>query len=148
MTGEPGIGKTALAASFVYVARKRNPDLLLVRGACVEQYGSGEPYLVFLDALGSLLRGPGGKGWVALLRRFAPTWCLQFPAEFSSDAMEQLHREAIGATKDRMVRELADAFAAFTVESPVLLFLEDVHWWIRQASICSANSLSARPANG
>ncbi len=143
VTGEPGIGKTALAASFVYAARKRNPDLLLARGACVEQYGAGEPYLVFLDALGSLLRGSRGKAWMALLRRFAPTWCLQFPAEFSSDAMEQLKSEAIGATKDRMVRELADAFAAFTAESPVLLFLEDVHW-VDPASVDMLRQLAER----
>ncbi len=146
VTGEPGIGKTALAASFIYAARKQNPDLLLVRGACVEQYGAGEPYLVFLDALGSLLRGPGGEGWVALLRRYAPTWCLQFPAEFSSDAMDKLHREAIGATKDRMVRELADAFAAFTLESPVLLFLEDVHW-VDPASVDMLRQLAERASS-
>ena len=145
VTGEPGIGKTALAAAFVYAARKRVPDLLLVRGACIEQYGAGEPYLVFLDALGSLLRGPGGAAWVALLRRFAPTWCLQFPAEFSSDAMEQLHREAIGATRDRMIRELADAFTAFTVESPILLFLDDIHW-VDPASVDMLRQLAERAA--
>ncbi len=143
VTGEPGIGKTALAASFAYATRKRNPDLLLVRGACVEQYGAGEPYLVFLDALGSLLRGPSGEGWVARLRRFAPTWCLQFPAVFSGDAVEQLQREAIGATKDRMVRELADAFAAFTEEAPVLLLLEDVHW-VDPASVDMLRQLAER----
>ena len=146
VTGEPGIGKTALAASFVYAARKRNPDLLLARGACVEQYGAGEPYLVFLDALGSLLRAPGGESWMAPLRRFAPTWCLQFPAEFSSNAMEQLHREAIGATKDRMVRELADAFAALTAESPILLFLEDVHW-VDPASVDMLRQLAERASS-
>ena len=147
VTGEPGIGKTALAASFIYAARKRNPDLVLVRGACVEQYGAGEPYLVFLDALGSLLRSPGGEGLgAALLRRFAPTWCLQFPAEFSSDAMEQLHRESIGATKDRMVRELADAFAAITRESPILLFLEDVHW-VDPASVDMLRQLAERASS-
>jgi DNA-binding winged helix-turn-helix (wHTH) protein/tetratricopeptide (TPR) repeat protein len=143
VTGEPGIGKTALAATFVYAARKRNPDLLLARGTCVEQYGAGEPYLVFLDALGSMLQGPGGEDLVALLRRFAPTWCLQFPAVFSRDTMEQLQREVIGATKDRMVRELADAFAAFTLESPVLLFLEDVHW-VDPASVDMLRQLAER----
>ena len=141
----PGIGKTALTGSFVYAARKRNPDLLLARGACVEQYGAGEPYLVFLDALGSLLQGTGREGLVALLRRFAPTWCLQFPAVFSSAAMEQLQRDAIGATKDRMLRELADAFAALTLESPVLLFLEDVHW-VDPASVDMLRQLAERAA--
>jgi predicted ATPase len=128
VTGEPGIGKTALTGSFVYTARKRNPDLLLARGMCVEQYGTGEAYLVFLDALGSLLNGPAREFVIAALRRFAPTWCLQFPSVFSSGAMEQLQRDAIGATKDRMLRELGDALAAMTAEAPVMLVLEDLHW--------------------
>ena len=33
---------------------------------------------------GSLLQSPGRERVVALLRRHAPTWCLQFPAVFSS----------------------------------------------------------------
>ena len=96
VTGEPGIGKTALTASFVHNARKRNSGVLLAHGACVEQYGAAEPYLLFLDALGSLLNGPGRDRVIATLRQFAPTWCLQFPAIFSSDAMEQLQRDATG----------------------------------------------------
>ncbi len=128
VSGEPGIGKTALTRMFVYRARKKNADLVLARGACVEQYGVGEAYLPFLDALGSLLQSPGRERVVALLRRHAPTWCLQFPAVFSSGAMDQILREATGATKDRMLRELGDALTALTAETPVLLVLEDMHW--------------------
>ena len=128
VSGEPGIGKTALTSMFVYRARKKNADLVLARGACVEQYGAGEAYLPFLDVLGSLLQSPGRERVVALLRRHAPTWCLQFPAVFSSGAMDQILREATGATKDRMLRELGDALAALTAETPVLLVLEDMHW--------------------
>ena len=113
---------------FVYRAKKKNADLVLARGACVEQYGAGEAYLPFLDVLGSLLQSPGRERVVALLRRHAPTWCLQFPAVFSSGAMDQILREATGATKDRMLRELGDALAALTAETPVLLVLEDMHW--------------------
>ena len=128
VTGEPGIGKTALTGTFVHHARKRNPDILLARGACVEQYGAAEPYLLFLDALGSLLHGPGRERVIATLRQFAPTWCLQFPAIFSSDAMEQLQRDATGASRERMLRELGEALAAMTAETPVILVLEDLHW--------------------
>jgi serine/threonine protein kinase/tetratricopeptide (TPR) repeat protein len=128
VSGEPGIGKTALTRMFVYRARKKNADLALARGACVEQYGAGEAYLPFLDALGSLLQSPGRERVVALMRRHAPTWCLQFPAVFSSGAMDQILREATGASKDRMLRELGDALAALTAETPVLLLLEDMHW--------------------
>jgi tetratricopeptide (TPR) repeat protein len=128
VSGEPGIGKTALTRMFGYRARKKNADVILARGACVEQYGAGEAYLPFLDALGSLLQSPGRELVIALLRRHAPTWCLQFPAVFSSGAMDQILREAAGATKDRMLRELGDALTALTAETPVLLVLEDMHW--------------------
>ncbi len=99
-----------------------------MRGACVAQYGTGEAYLPFLDVLASLLHSPDGERVVAVLRRQAPTWCLQFPAVFSSGAMEQILRQATGANKDRMLRELGDALAALTAETPVLLVLEDMHW--------------------
>src|SRR3984885_14977305 len=128
VSGEPGIGKTALTRMFVYRAKKKNADLVLARGACVEQYGAGEAYLPFLDVLGSLLQSPGRERVIALLRRHAPTWCLQFPAVFSSGAMDQILREATGATKDRMLRELGDALSVLTAETPVLLVLEDMHW--------------------
>ena len=146
VSGEPGIGKTALTGFFIHAARKGNPDLLLARGSSVEHYGSGEPYLVFLDALGSLLQGPSRETLIAVLRRFAPTWCLQFPAVFSSDTVEQMQREATGATKDRMLRELADAFAALTLESPFLLVLEDVHW-VDPASIDMLRHLAERASS-
>ncbi len=42
--------------------------------------------------------------------------------------MDQILRDATGATKDRMLRELGDALAALTAETPVLLVLEDMHW--------------------
>lgn len=128
VSGEPGIGKTALTGMFVYRAKQRHADLVLARGACVEQYGAGEAYLPFLDVLGSLLHSPGRERVVTLLRRHAPTWCLQFPAVFSSGAIDQILREATGATKDRMLRELGDTLAALTAETPVLLVLEDMHW--------------------
>ena len=129
ITGEPGIGKTTLADEFIRRAGRRPEALLVARGRCVEQYGTGETYLPFLDALGSLLKGTGGARVKAILRSHAPTWCLQLPAVFgSSDTHAQLERETIGATKDRMLRELGDALNALTASLPVLLLLEDLHW--------------------
>jgi tetratricopeptide (TPR) repeat protein len=129
LAGEPGIGKTSLAAEFLRRLRQAYPDVLVARGACVEQYGTGEPYLPFLDALGGLLAGPARDRLAGTLRRYAPTWCLQFPSTFaSSGALEQLQRETIGATKERMLRELGDALDALTPASPLVLLLEDLHW--------------------
>lgn len=42
--------------------------------------------------------------------------------------LEQLQRETIGATKERMVREMGDALGALAASSPMVLLLEDLHW--------------------
>jgi tetratricopeptide (TPR) repeat protein len=128
IAGEPGIGKTSLADKFLRDAQHRRPSLICGRGRCVEQYGTGEAYLPFLDALGALLAGPQRARITGLLRTYAPTWCLQFPAVFSGDVLEQLRQETIGATKERMLREIGDALGALVAQSPVALLLEDLHW--------------------
>jgi hypothetical protein len=129
LTGEAGIGKSSLATAFLFRAGNSYPELLVARGACIEQYGASEAYLPFLDAVSGLLNGSARHRIVDALRRHAPTWCLQFPAAFSSaGTFEQLQREAIGATKERMVREFGDALRALTSERPLVLLLEDLHW--------------------
>jgi DNA-binding winged helix-turn-helix (wHTH) protein/tetratricopeptide (TPR) repeat protein len=129
ITGEPGIGKTALANQFLRRMCARQSWLILSRGCCLEQYGQGEAYLPFLDALGALLFTTDRERIVAVLRTYAPTWCLQFPGVFSEGgALERLQQETIGATKERMLREMGDALGALAACSPVVLLLEDLHW--------------------
>jgi len=129
ITGEPGIGKTSLSDEFLRRARTKYPALLVARGRCVEQYGTGEAYLPFLDAVGGLLEGPGRERWAAVMRTYAPTWCTQLPAAFaSSSALERLQQETIGATKERMMREMGDALGMFATTSPIVLLFEDLHW--------------------
>ncbi len=129
VTGEPGIGKTALVNEFLHRVRQKHPQLMLCRGRCVEQYGTGEAYLPFLDALGRLLAERGRERVASALRTFAPTWCLQLPAAFaSSGSLEKLQQETIGATKERMLREMGDALEAITAVAPLTILLEDLHW--------------------
>ncbi|MFZ0060733.1 MAG: protein kinase [Pyrinomonadaceae bacterium] len=129
ITGEPGIGKTSLSDEFLRRARARFPALSVSRGRCVEQYGTGEAYLPFLDAVGGLLEGPARERLAAIMRTSAPTWCWQLPAAFSSTgAIETLQQDTIGATKERMMREMGDALGLLAATSPVVLLLEDLHW--------------------
>src|ERR1700683_1699799 len=129
VTGEPGIGKTALADAFLARATRDFPGLLVSRGRCIEQYGPGEAYLPFLNALGALLSRPGRERVAVVLRSFAPTWSLQFPvASDSSGALQQLQRETRGASKDRMLREMGDPLETLASASPVVVLLEDLHW--------------------
>ena len=66
IAGEPGIGKTTLIEHFV----SSLGDLTCARGHCVELYGTGEPYLPVLEALGELCRSDG-RGRTAAARRRA-----------------------------------------------------------------------------
>ncbi len=129
ITGEPGIGKTSLGDEFLRRSRKHHPGLLMSRGRCVEQYGTGEAYLPFLDAVGALLSGPGRERIAAVMRTYAPTWCLELPTAFASTgSLEKLQQETIGATKERMMREMGDALGMLATNSPIVLLLEDLHW--------------------
>ena len=129
ITGEPGIGKTSISDEFLRRARKQYPGLLISRGRCVEQYGTGEAYLPFLDAVGALLNGPGRERIAAIIRTYAPTWCLELPTAFvSTSSLERLQQDTIGATKERMMREMGDALGALASSAPIVLLLEDLHW--------------------
>jgi len=129
ITGEAGIGKTALAREFFRRVRSLAPDFTVVRGRCVEQYGTGEAYLPFLDGLGTLLVGAERETITHLLRTYAPTWCLELPAlAASNDTQRLLRDQTIGATKERMLREMGDLMEAAATSAPLVGLLEDVQW--------------------
>ncbi len=163
VTGEAGIGKTALVDTFVFGVQSSeefgvqkqeesqkskiksqkskiedqfldprsqtpNPVPWLGRGQCIEQYGAGEPYMPVLEAFGRLCRGSEKDEMLKLLHRHAPTWLVHMPALLSDAERETLQRQVGGATRDRMLREMAEAFEALTVERPFILCLEDLQW--------------------
>jgi DNA-binding winged helix-turn-helix (wHTH) protein/tetratricopeptide (TPR) repeat protein len=127
VTGEPGIGKTTVVEAFLAQVAAHE-QVWVGRGQCVEQYGAGEAYLPVLEALGRLGRAPGGERMVELLKRYAPMWLLQLPALLNDADVDAVHRRAHGASRERMLRELPEALEALTVEAPLVLVLEDLHW--------------------
>lgn len=127
LSGEAGIGKTTLVDAFVEQVQT-NAALWIGRGQCVEQYGAGEAYLPLLEALGRLGRSPGGEQLVAALRQQAPSWLVHLPALVSADEYAALPRQTPGLTRERMLRELAEAVEGVTAMQPLLVVLEDLHW--------------------
>lgn len=127
VTGEPGIGKTTVVETFLSQIAPSG-KIWIGRGQCVEQYGAGEAYMPILEALGRLCREPEGGRLLALLHRYAPTWLVQMPAVLDPMEMETLQRRTQHATRERMLRELAEAVVALTAEQPLVLRLEDLHW--------------------
>ncbi len=127
VTGEPGIGKTALVEAFTAQIAEAE-HVWLAHGQCVDHYGAGEPYLPILEALGRLCRGPHGPETISVLKQYAPNWLFQMPSLLSLSDRNQLRRLTIGTTSAFILRELAEALEALTVERPLVLVLEDLHW--------------------
>ena len=127
LSGEAGIGKTSVLDTFMARAAS-DPDLLIAHGACLEHYGAAEAYLPVLEALGRLLREPGAEAVMRVLKTHAPSWLVQLPWLDDRSSREALPRELLGVTKDRMLREMAEAVETLTATTPLLLVLEDLHW--------------------
>ena len=125
VTGEAGIGKTALVDTFVQpIASDRN--IRIGRGQCLAHYGTGEPYLPVLEAIRRLCREQSQI--VDVIRAHAPMWLLQMPSLMTAHDRELLSRGAFGATRERMLREICAALEVLTSDQPLVLILEDLHW--------------------
>ena len=127
VTGEHGIGKTALADEFQREAVLIAPIVRLGRGQCVEGYGSKEPYYPILEALSQLCRGPGGGSVVHVLAEKAPTWLVQLPGLLKQEHRQKLPMEVLAGARDRMVRDICEALEAIASQTPLLLIIEDLH---------------------
>lgn len=127
MTGEPGIGKTARAETFLQQAVAQS-NVRVARGQCHEHYGAGEAYMPVFDALTQFCRDQQDETLLALLAQQAPTWLIQMPSLASAADLESLQGRIQGATRERMLREMEEALEALTREQALILVLEDLHW--------------------
>jgi predicted ATPase/DNA-binding winged helix-turn-helix (wHTH) protein len=127
VTGEPGIGKTTVVDAFAAIL-VADATLSMARGQCLDHHGMGEAYLPVLDALGRLCREPDGARMPELLRHYAPTWLEQMPALHGSTVSEEMQPREHSRSRERMLREFAEAVEAFTTDRLLVLVLEDLHW--------------------
>ena len=137
VTGEAGIGKTALVDEFLAAASQG--DTRVMGGGCVEGYGGTEPYYPVLEALGRLCRGAGGEQVKTALVSIAPTWAILMPSCVPADILDSLLARTLGAGRERMMREICDLLQTLARERPLLLVLDDLHW----ADFSSIDMLSA-----
>ena len=127
VTGEAGIGKTTLVQAFLEQASAAH-GICVAHGQCLEHFGAGEAYLPVLDGFSRLSRGPAGGQALELLRQQAPTWLAQMPSLITASERETLQAHVLGATRERMLREMAEVIEALTAKVPLVLVLEDLHW--------------------
>ena len=127
VSGESGIGKTALTREFLRrTAAASNVGVAV--GQCVEGFGGTEAYYPILDALTKLCKDGDGNTIIQQIASLAPTWAIQMPGQVSAERRRALQRQIVGAGRDRMLREGCELFEALTSVKPLILVLEDVHW--------------------
>ncbi len=127
ISGEAGIGKTALVEAFV-AGLEDEPTGWVGYGQCMAQYGAGEAYRPVLEALGRLGRGPDDAAFLSLLQQHAPSWLAQMPTLLPVADRTPLEPATHRATQARLLRELTEALDILTTEQPLVLVLEDLHW--------------------
>lgn len=127
LSGEIGAGKTAAIESWAR-GIENLAEVRVAKGQCFEQFGAGEAYLPILSALTQLCRGGEDRELTGLLRRYAPTWLVHMPSVIDPEERELLLRETLGATRERMLREMAEALEAVAAKTPLLFVIEDLHW--------------------
>ena len=128
ITGEPGIGKSALVHEFLGAAVGRRHDVV-ASGQCIEGIaGAIEPFYPVLEALGSLCKGPLASTVLRLLTRLAPTWAIQLPAVVPAEQRMPLRQQLLGTTHERMLREGCELLESLAADRAIVLVLEDLHW--------------------
>jgi predicted ATPase/DNA-binding winged helix-turn-helix (wHTH) protein len=117
VTGEAGIGKTALVDAFF---RRLVSSASVARGQCVEGFGGKEEYYPVMEALGQLCASPDGERACRILARIAPVWLAALGR--GSETTPPF------AAQQRMPGDLCAAFEELAAEKPLILVFEDVHW--------------------
>jgi DNA-binding winged helix-turn-helix (wHTH) protein/predicted ATPase len=126
VTGEPGIGKSSLADSYLEQLRTERV-VRIAHGQCLDHHGVGEPYLPLIETLTRLASGGDGRVVKEILWAQAPSWLAQMPSLWTRSQRNELQARG-QATRERMLRELTLALEAIASDVPLLLKLEDIHW--------------------
>jgi predicted ATPase len=131
VTGEAGIGKTALVDTFCTSCRHANASLkpAIARGQCVEGFGQKEEYYPMMEALGQLWSSQDGEKVCRILTRIAPAW--RHALGRATDATTESEANHTGLERvsgQRMPGELCEALEELAAEIPLILVFEDLHW--------------------
>lgn len=118
LTGETGIGKTALIDAFCRNVESMQ-GVAVVRGQCVQGFADREEYYPVMEALAELCAPPHAERMKPLLARIAPSWLA---------LLDRQAPEGIAPTQERAMGDLCCALEMMAAETPLVLVLEDLHW--------------------
>lgn len=128
VSGEPGIGKTALVEAFLSDLVRSGPACVMARGQCSERLTGAEAYLPWLEALDSLLHGPGSEWMARVMKLLAPTWYRHAASLALDEASAARLAERAAVSPERLKRELVALLQELSRLQPLVVFLDDLHW--------------------
>jgi predicted ATPase len=140
VTGEAGIGKTALVDAF---CRSLQPlsQARVARGQCLQGIGGKEEYYPVMEALCQLCAGPDGEAACRVLASRAPAWLAA-----GREPGAALSPPAQPMAKERTLGDLCGALEELAAEKPLVLVFEDLHWADR-ATLVLISALARRRAH-
>jgi predicted ATPase len=126
VTGEAGIGKTALVDAFCRQTGE-SFSASVACGQCVEGFGWKEEYYPVIEALSRLCASADGERACRILARMAPEWLAALGRETESAASNSAKaKDRIPGEK--MAGELCAALEEIALNKPLILIFEDLHW--------------------
>jgi predicted ATPase len=123
ITGEAGIGKTALVEAFCQKIAFSLP-ISVARGQCVEGFAAKEEYYPVMEALGQLCASPDGERACRILARMCPAWLSALKQQPDPAAAHTAQPQS----HERMPGDLCGALEELASEVPLILLFEDLNW--------------------
>lgn len=112
VSGEVGLGKTALMDIFIDDLGRKGLVFHVARGRCSESLTETEPFMPWIEALGGLAREESVSEF---MQKAAPTW------------HKEINHAGSGQAR-RMKRELLDFCRQVSPIYPLLIVIDDFHW--------------------
>jgi class 3 adenylate cyclase len=124
VVGEPGIGKTRLAAELATVAHENGGRVLY--GRCDDE--TGVPFQPFVEALRGFIRDLDPSGLQSTLGPHAAELTRLAPELVELAGLVAPDREAPELERYRLVTAVTEWLRTAGRERPILLVLDDIHW--------------------
>lgn len=127
VTGELGIGKTALLDTFrVQVTESSSP--LIVSGQCSPFQRESTPYLPILDAFSRLHHTKVSPALQSIFEQYTPFFVVHPPMFLPITDQQVAVNEHLNSDPRTMLRQITEVLKVLSQHTPTILILEDLHW--------------------
>ena len=144
VTGVPGIGKSALIASFIAWIRRQALGTRYSIVPCFKKEGRRGAYSSLINLFEGLCENDSTEATARSLEEYAPSWIQHLsPSLFRNHQMSAKQTGPEIEDSATMLREAARALEFLARNAPLILVLEDMQWSDREA-IDFLNALARR----